>query len=140
MTKEEFAALMAGATYDNFIRSDELMKGKNAEAIAKQHGLVVVFGASDDLMEFRGAIHDELGAYGGTTAYVTQSGLLANDCDNEDCPHFEKMKATAKTIEACWDVEGYSWIFKTDIPHATFEITEDDEPYCRGIVFELAAA
>ncbi len=27
----------------------------------KEHGLVAVFGASDDLMEFRGAVYDEVG-------------------------------------------------------------------------------
>lgn len=37
-------------------------------------------------------------------------------------------------------VFGYSWIYQTDIPHATFEIVEGDDPYCRGIVFALADA
>lgn len=31
----------------------------------KQNGIVVVFGCSDDLMEFRGAIYDEYDCYGG---------------------------------------------------------------------------
>ena len=35
----------------------------------KRHGIVVVFGASDDLMEFRGAIYDEASAYNGTTVF-----------------------------------------------------------------------
>lgn len=96
-----------------------------------------MFGASDDLIEFRGAIHDELGAP--TTAYLTSEGLLQNECDSSECPHFEKMKAKAATIEALWcKEEGYSFTYKTDIPHETFEIVEDGEPYCRGIVFSLS--
>lgn len=107
---------------------------------AKANGLVIVYGASDDLMEFEGATRDELGAYNGTTAYLTPAGLLANDCENEECPHFEKLKATAATIEAIWDGgTGYSWTYKTEIPHSTFEVLEGDEPpYCLGIVFALA--
>lgn len=105
---------------------------------AKANGLVIVYGASDDLMEFEGAIYDELGACEGATAYLTSAGLLTNDCDNEECPHFEKLKVNAASIEAVWDDGEYSWTFKTSIPHATFEVLEDDEKYCRGIVFALA--
>jgi hypothetical protein len=132
MNKEELAAILTGHEYHQEI-------SKELAAMAKGSGLVVVFGASDDLMEFRGAIYDEVDACGGTIAYLTSAGMLVNDCSNDDCPHFEKSKNCAATIEACWDQDGYSWIFKTDIPHATFEIVEDGEKYCRGIVLELAA-
>lgn len=112
---------------------------KELAAEAKSAGLVIVYGASDDLMEFDGAIHDEMGAYKGATAYLDSAGLLENDCDNDECPHFEKLKAKAATIEALWDPgEGYSWKYQTAIPHETFEVAEDGEPYCRGIVFALA--
>ena len=112
---------------------------KELAAEAKSAGLVIVYGASDDLMEFDGAIHDEMGAYEGATAYLDSAGLLENDCDNDECPHFEKMKERAAKIEALWASEGdYSWTFKTEIAHETFEIVEDGEPYCRGIVFALA--
>ena len=101
-------------------------------------GLVAVFGASDDLIELRGAIHEEVGAYDGGTALVTSEGLYTAKCDNDDCPHeaFERRSATA--INAIWDRDGYSWVYETTIPHETFEIKEDGEPYCRGIVFALA--
>ena len=41
-----------------------------------------------------------------------------------------------------WSPEGeeLAWVYKTDIPHATFLIHDDDEKYCRGIVFRLADA
>lgn len=145
MNAKELAAKLAGATYDNFVRSDELLKREpDLLAKVKQAGLVVVFGASDDLMEFRGAIYDELGAYNGATAYVDEKGLLPDRDsieDDDDLKDYFSRQSGAKPIEALWNPgEGYSWKFKTDIPHETFEITEDGEPYCRGIVFALADA
>ncbi|HET8685200.1 MAG TPA: hypothetical protein VFM18_00895 [Methanosarcina sp.] len=76
MNSKELAALLNGRQYRAEITKDE-------ECQATQNNLVVVFGASDDLMEFRGAIDDELGAWEGTTAYLTKDGLLQNDCDND---------------------------------------------------------
>lgn len=109
-----------------------------SESMLKDQGLVVLFGYSDDNMEFRGAIDEEIGCYGGGEALLTKNGLLINECDNEDCPYFEQLKPKATKIEAVWDTEGYSWIFKTTIPHETFEIMEDGEKFCRGIVFNLS--
>jgi|SRR6185312_4046701 len=129
--RDEIAAQLNGSEY-------QLRISKDISEAAKLAGVVIVYGASDDLMEFDGAIHDEIDAYGGGTAYLTKDGLLQNECDDEDCPHFSKMKASAATIEALWDNAGYSWTYKTSIPHATFEVVEDGEKYCRGVVFNLA--
>ncbi len=105
---------------------------------ARRDGLVVVYGASDDLMEFDGAIVDELGADDGRTAFVTRAGLVVNECGNDKCPHFERAQQAATPIRQLWCAEpGYSWTYGTAIPHATFEIVEDGKPYCRGIVFAL---
>ena len=131
MNSKDLAALLDGREYGKEITRDE-------EAQAKADGLVVVYGASDDLMEFGGAISDELGASNGSLAYLTADGMLENACDDDGCPYFEKIKATAATIKAVWDRDGYSWIYETAIPHVTFEIFEDGETYCRGIVFALA--
>lgn len=132
ISKPEAAAQLNGSQYGEE-GSRELF------ASMKEAGLVAVFGASDDLMEFRGAIHDELGAWDGGSAYLTSAGLLVNDCDDDECPHFTRAKENAVTIDALWASEGdYSWTFKTAIPHETFEIVEGDEPYCRGLVFALA--
>ena len=109
----------------------------------KAAGLVAVFGASDDLMEFRGAIYDEIDAYNGGRAYITPNGLLSNDCESDECPHYKKLRDQAETIEALWcpDLEdvSVSWMFKTNIPHQTFEVYEDDELHCIGIVFDLSS-
>lgn len=131
MTAQELAARLDGRTYGSETTDDECNAAFDA-------GLVIVFGASDDLMEFRGRIDDELGCYDGGTAYLVSTGLLKNACPDSRCPYFEKAKESAATIEAVFDEDGFTWIYRTDIPHATFNIMEEGETYCRGIVFALA--
>ena len=57
-------------------------------------------------------------------------------------PHFERAKKDAATVKAVWAPEGenLSWLYRTALPHATFQVNEDGEPYCRGIVFLLSDA
>ena len=126
----KFAALLHHREYTKEITAAE------AE-LAKKSDIVIVFGASDDLMQFYGAINDEIGCYGGGIAYLTPEGLLQNKCNEDRCPYFEKEKLKAITIKAIWNVEGYSFIYKTNIAHETFDILECDDLYCRGIVFHM---
>jgi len=126
MTKEQLAEKLNGREYGEEITRDEA-------AQAKEHGLVVVYGTSDDLMEFYGAIHDEKDCWGGGTVYFDEEG-------QDDCPYIAKAIEGYKTIEAKWCApDSPSWTYETDIPHATFDIMEDGEVYCRGIVFEISA-
>ena len=133
MDAKELAAKLNGREYLH-----EITRGE-AE-LAKASGLVVVYGASDDLIEFRGAIRDEGGAPG--DVLIDAKGALpswdsASECEESAQEYFER-KAKARTITALWAKEfGYFWIYKIDIPHETFEIVEDGEPYCRGIVFNI---
>ncbi len=130
ITKEELAQMLNGNQYGNECPNQE-------DKLAKENNLVIVFGYSDDNMEFEGAIDDEVGCYDGGFAYVTKDGLLQNECDYEDYSYFKKEQEKAQKIEAIWDTGGYSWIYKTNIPHAVFEILEDEDKYCLGIVFSL---
>lgn len=131
MTKESLAKLMDGREYAN-----EISYGERAEA--KAVGLVVLIGGSDDLACFHGAIDDEAGAPG--DIYLTPDGLLADHDDDCECKFcgFKDAQAKARKIEAIWSEESYSWTYKTDLPHATFDIVEGDEKYCRGIVFSIS--
>jgi hypothetical protein len=135
MTPEEAAAELNGNQYGN-------EGSKELFARMRAAGLVAVFGASDDLMEFRGAIYDEEGCYDGRTVYVNSHGIVKNKCDEGDqCPNWRQ---TGRAIHAVWAPEGenggISWIYKTEIPHATFDIMEDSDVYCRDIVFRLGDA
>ena len=128
----EFAVVLHGCQI-----GDEV--SKEMGQIAKENNLVVVFGASDDLMEFRGAIDDELDAYEGTTAYIDRLGLIINKCDCDDCPYHATALVGASTVRALWCVtDEYSWTFETSITHFVFDVMDGDEKYCRGIVFSLA--
>ena len=130
MDIKEIAAILDGTEYGADLPAKGVLD-------AKRNGGVIVFGASDDLMEFRGAIEEEVDCFNGGIVCLNKNGLVQNKCDNEDCPYFREKLLHAKGIRAIWDSEGYSWIYKTDIPHETFEILEEGEKYCRGIVFLL---
>ena len=130
MTKEELANLLNGREIGN-----EITNGEASEA--QKSGLVVVYGASDDLMEFDGAIADEAGCYEGRTVYILDGALVGEDACSARCKWFKAALKNAKTIKAIWGENGYSWTYKTDIPHATFDVLEKGEKYCRGIVFNL---
>lgn len=106
---EEAVAQIEPCEYDDL--------SKWAQIYLEQHGLVSVCGASDDLLEMRGAYFDEFGAWGGVRI-VSSAG--------------RRIKAI---WNSCNDGRG-CWIFETDIPHADFRMMEDGELYCRGLVFE----
>ena len=132
MNTTEIAAMLNGSEYP-------LRIAKDIASAAKAGGIVIVYGASDDLMEIDGAACDEIGNHNGGTAYFTPAGLLVNECENDRCPHFERAKERAATIEAVFDPgDGKTWAYKTEIPHETFDVMEDGQVYCTGIVFALA--
>ncbi len=109
---------------------------EEAIAFAKEHGIVIVWGESDDLIEFRGAIYDECDCYAGGDFYINQDGLFEDNCD---CKYAKQAKEKYVKLSATWCGEDtdWSWSYKIDIPHETFEIMDDDEKYCKGIVFYL---
>ena len=104
-------------------------------------GVVVAYGQSDDLLQLRGAIADEYGAYNGTEIKHNSNGVIKNLCDTEDCPYFLKEEREAKFyIKAEWDPKESDeiWLITTNIPHETFSIINDEnELWCKGIIFDI---
>ena len=138
MLAKGLARLLDGREYGKEITKAE-------EQAAKEAGLVVMFGASDDLVEVRGAISEEYGAYNGTTLHINPDGIVEspyedrNDC--EDCKLYKRELERSQTITAVWCKEGtplVPWTFETDIPHEIFDIYEDGERFCVGIVFYMS--
>ena len=123
MTKKELAEKLNGRQYGDSFK--DVMEDTMAS------GLVIVTGASDDLMEFQGAIEDEGGCFDGGEVYFDKNGVSQDGTER------------ANMIEALWcegtNVDGCqaAWSYKTDIPHETFEIWEDEELYCIGLVFSI---
>ena len=113
----------------------EITEAEEQQAI--KLGYVVVFGYSDDNMEFRGGINDEVSCFDGGEAYITEDGLF-EECECA-CIHYNKAKAEAHLIEALWHNKGeYCWTYETEIPHETFDILDEEGfPWCKGIVFDI---
>jgi len=134
-TAKELAARLDGREYGSEITPEE------AKA-AEEAGLVVVFGYSDDNVELRGAITDEVSAYNGATVYLDGAKVLENDCEDEQCPHFIRAQAKAPRFKARWssNASAAAWTFDVTWPHATFRVNEDGEPFCDGVVFALSDA
>lgn len=136
MTKEEAVAELDGCEY----------RKEGSPALfrrMKEAGLVAVFGASDDLMEFRGAIDDEAGL--GPT-YVGPEGIMHSECEEgQGCPYFRRTLEHAPSITPHFDPgNGLTFRYATEhIPGVvTFRVFETDDgvrsPYCEGIVFRLS--
>ena len=135
LSKELLAGLLTGREYGKEMVKEE-------EQQAKAAGLIVIFGASDDLMELRGAIRDEFSCYGGGVALVDTKGVLPfreDIDDDEQLKDYWSRAPHARAVDALWCKEDdISWTYRTEVPHATFEVMEGDEVYCRGIVIDVA--
>jgi hypothetical protein len=109
------------------------------ENAARAAGLVVVFGASDDLCELRGAIHDERGAYGDSAeVLIVDGGIFAFEECESHCLYAQAAERDARKRGLLIHPRfGRGWTFATEIPHATFDVWENDSKYGQGIVFEL---
>ena len=128
MDIKEFANMINGKEY----RYPQFTKEEIQTA--KDNGFVIVYGASDDLMELDGAIYDEAGCLDGGKVYFDRNGVATSKDDKKP-----------NMIEALWcddNIKGNDgsvipWTYKTNIPHETFMIYEDEENYCKGIVFSI---
>lgn len=131
MNRDIFASCLNGREYMNEIQDGEA-------CAARENNFLVVFGASDDLLELRGAFYDEFDVFNGGEVFIYNGKPLVNKCTETDCPYFLDIKKQAKNkIEAIWDKDGYSWFIESNMPYAPFDIMEDGEKYCRGIVIDL---
>ena len=134
MTKEEMALRLNG-------RECGSETTKEDQELAAENDLVIVYGYSDDLMEMEGAVDDEFGCYEGGVCDFDRDGIIPSDKDDveeEDIEEWVQRRKNKNTITAVWCGENLpAWCFKTKIPHATFEIMDDGEVHCRGIVFNI---
>lgn len=132
MTKEALAEKLNGREI-----GEEVLEGESDSW--RTDGLLVIFGASDDLAELRGVIDDEVGCSNGGEMLVHQGGVFDSnhECECDHCG-FKDKSARCVKVEAIWDGdEGYSWTYKTAVPHANFDIMEEGDKYCRGIVIDV---
>jgi hypothetical protein len=131
-TIEQFARLLDGREYGEEITEEE-------DEIAAMSRLFVFFGYSDDNLAMRGVFNDELTAYDGTEFIIAQTlnppyWSVVSDEMKVTLGAFIPFKAF--NVKASWNPDdlGISWLITTDVPHATFDIFEDGDLFCRGIV------
>lgn len=125
MTRDELAQKLNGRQYREEITKEE-------EKEAKNNNLVIIFGASDDLVEFRGVIYDELGIYCGDNLYKLFYIKYNGDVSNDTVGAIAEIKVWFSP-----DFFDCTWYFDTKVPHSFFYIKEDDRIFCKGIVIDL---
>lgn len=64
-----------------------------------------------------------------------ENGLVVVFGYSDDCCYYKEKKDSA--IKIYGECGEHGWEFQTEIPHETFEIFEDEELFCTGIVFSV---
>lgn len=129
MELKEFANMLNGKEYGcpQFTRKEV--------QIAKENGIVIVSGASDDLVELEGAITDEGDCWEGGIIHVKAipNGGIAYNCKRSDM--FSFIAKWCKERDP--DGKIIPWTYDVTIEHEDFMIFENGDPYCRGFVFRV---
>lgn len=144
MNAQELALQLNGRQYAEEITAEEVKQAKEA-------GLIVIHGSSDDLVEFSGAIDDEIGAYRGAQFLILKPGdEYPVDEEDETYKKAKRLEAVyidessqykKNKVEARWVPDRIDELqpffdFLTEIPHSTFNIYDGEELYCIGIVID----
>lgn len=131
MNAKELAAVLNGLSYKSMVPPG-VIEG------AKQDRLIIVWGTEGDTIEFSGALFGSVPCYDGCIIYLDNVGIIKNECSNEDCPYFlEKIKYAVMLVKGHWcATSDYTWTCATNVPCEGFDVFQDGEKYCRGIVFK----
>ena len=109
MTTKEWAQRLDGRRYREEITKEE-------EQQAKEDGVVIALGYSDDLLELFGVINQEVSAWEGVDFGFVKA---------EWCPRGQLGEIYT------------SWLITSKFPYENFNIYEDDELYCIGAVIKI---
>ena len=145
ITIKEFAEMLHGRDCQPNLTPDELL-------LAKQKGFVVVYGDSDDRVEFEGAIRAEghtnplvKDAPAGVLVLSEDGNLL--DADSDLYTEYIRANRNIITVFYC-SRDGLNWVFESSIPHETFltydggydeEYADFDDGFARCMVFKMSA-
>ena len=133
MTKEELASKLNWREYRKEITKEE-------EKEAKESGLIVIYWYSDDNIELRWYIDDEVGAYMWTDIYITTDWELLEECECE-CKYYQEAQEKCLLVSAYYEYDkyGYDRFIQPDwfLEYAEFMIVDDWEKCCRWIVLDV---
>jgi len=134
MNIDELVDKLNGLRYPLNISSDLI-------SMAKESGLVIVTGRSDDIVSFCGAVDGEGEAYDGGDVFVHSEGVLDNfenlESENE-LEEYYANKGKSQVIHAFWYKGDVKWSYDTKIPHKTFKLLKGDDVACVGLVFSVS--
>jgi hypothetical protein len=146
---KEFAAMLDGREYGSEISEQEIEQ-------AGCLGYLVVYGYSDDNVELRGVVDEEIGAWDGKIFKFDRRGVQPSWNDESEQRDKEQARAffsreniPAFRINAEWcperqEYHDLSWLITLEdysdigIKWEPFTIFEDGEPFCRGFVADLS--
>jgi len=143
-TKEERAARLHGVEIGDECADPQII------ADAKESNLLIVYGYSDDICEFGGAFREECYPNRSGKMAITRSGKAFDEDAVQEAletlenalgvtvPMPELLDVTAHWCKTALDGREPSWHYTTSLPHATFDVMEDGELYCIGIVIDLS--
>lgn len=155
-TIEDLAKLLDGNEY-----RDELYNeyGMNIYDICKKNKWIIIYGASDDLIEFEGVISDEDGAWDGTLCKLVKPGDFY--LEDEDDETYKKAKdykfvrinqdelnelknnnyKDTCVVEMLWCPDGTDMSWQVNVKgaeFAKFNVMEDEEVYCEAAIVDLS--
>lgn len=123
---------------------------KEIRLYAKKNGLLIVHGASDDLIEFDGVFTDEAGAGNGTKVYIKSYGVVMEpecDCEYSEKWYKDQCKTACKIVvhqgghPGLPGIDGKDifWHYNADLDASSFtsfKIMEDGGVYCIGLIID----
>ncbi|WP_298505104.1 hypothetical protein [uncultured Sphaerochaeta sp.] len=122
-TKETIAETLNMSEYIGFRLQDDLKEQ------CRKSNLVVIYGYSDDLVEFDGAIEKEIDMYERREFFINFYGHVKKKARKMAIPH----KCLAKFCE-----DGHpGWVIEPSFPHAKFSLVRDGEITGQGAVIDL---
>lgn len=127
--------------FDNIDYSSIYYIAKRKRDWLKSMRAVIVYGNSDDLIEFDGSTYDEISAWmGGEILLDDCYEIIKNLCDC-DCPYFKKYisEIKHKKITGRYGNGNGSWKIDANFTHSKFSLVEqyeNEEPIIHtGIIF-----
>jgi hypothetical protein len=136
MKAEKLANQLNGREHGNELANKEIKE-------AEENGLVIMVGNSDDRVMVYGFIDTELYGYETFSSYLYKNNFTEYFEGCEDCNLMQlriKDCIEFKAVNDPEDKDGNilaTWLIETDLKHYTFDIMEDGDLYCRGIVFSM---
>ena len=136
--EKSFAEKLNGREYRSEITSSECK-------YALDNNLLVIFGASDDLIEFRGVIDEEMDSYKKSNYFLLKAEdgfrIISQYEWDELQSSIEEYGIIIphKIITSYWSggESKYFFSYFMSFPHENFNIMEDGKYYCQGVVINL---